>query len=115
VIGNQYFESGIARTIRGGDVVLEHKTDFVSPYVFDLFPNVVKSNCHMAFNIQQSGNIKLKVFDATGRLVKIVCNQYLEKGKHEMDVDFSKLRDGIYIVLLESASRTHRAKFVKIK
>jgi hypothetical protein len=115
VIGNQYFESGIARTIEGGDVILEHETDVVSTYSFDIFPNIVKTDCRISFNIQQSGNIKLKLFDATGRLVKIVYNQYLEKGTHEMDVDFSGLRNGIYIVFLESASETYRAKFVKIK
>lgn len=87
----------------------------VFTYCLYVVPNVVTNDCRISFSIPQSGKINLKLFDVSGRLVNILCNQYLESGRHEMDFDFSELRNGIYIVLLESTLGNQKTKLIKIR
>jgi hypothetical protein len=59
------------------------------------------------------GNITLKLFDATGRLIKTAYHGQLEKGAQEFDVNTLNLTNGAYFLVLKTESGSDARKFIK--
>ena len=75
-------------------------------------PTIIRDFCCAEFALQNSCNVLLKLYDATGRLVETVFNGYLKKSTHTIDINTSKLANGIYFVSLETKKGTQTAKFI---
>ncbi|MBK8983306.1 MAG: T9SS type A sorting domain-containing protein [Ignavibacteria bacterium] len=46
--------------------------------------------------------MKLKVFDITGREIKVLLNEYRQSGSYEVTIDGSDFSSGVYFYKLES-------------
>jgi len=80
-----------------------------------VFPNPVKSQATVAFNLENSTNVSLQVYDLSG---KVVLNYNLGTrmpGASNYSIDCSDLSRGTYIVRLVGAEISKVAKFVKVK
>ncbi|MCB0847175.1 MAG: T9SS type A sorting domain-containing protein, partial [Bacteroidetes bacterium] len=53
------------------------------------------------FHLKSSGNLKLEVFDTSGRRVAILADEYVEKGYHNIEWTPSGLARGIYIYRIQ--------------
>ncbi|KPJ74546.1 hypothetical protein AMJ52_00050 [candidate division TA06 bacterium DG_78] len=119
-IGNQYFELGIVQTIDAsifgpGYGIEEYNNDPVSiPLNLHVFPTVVCNACCVSFNMPKQGEGSLKLFDATGRLVKTIYTGYLKSGFHNLDVTTSELPNGVYMIVLDSETSQETAKIIKM-
>jgi hypothetical protein len=118
VVGNQYFELGIVMAVQDtifgpGYGIAEHDDeDVISDNMLDIFPTVVSNNCHIACNIVIPGHVHIKTYDATGRLVTTVFSGYLDTGSHTIDMNTSRLANGVYLVSFESATGTEVGKII---
>jgi hypothetical protein len=119
-IGFQYFELGAVLPIDldGWNVgVAENNRGISSTPGVNLavFPSVVNHSCCISFSISQPGHSSIKLFDASGRLTKVVYNGYLQSGYHNYDITTSDLPNGMYMVVLKSNSDQDVAKLIKMR
>ncbi|MBK8983302.1 MAG: T9SS type A sorting domain-containing protein [Ignavibacteria bacterium] len=64
---------------------------------------------------RRQANVKLKVFDITGKEIKVLINEYRQIGGYEVKFDGSDLASGIYYYKLEAGSFTEVKKMILIK
>jgi len=86
--------------------------------VFKLYqnsPNPFNPTTSISFNLPFSGDVMLKVFDASGREVNTLVNSYLEAGQHTVQFDGSILASGVYYYKLTNGTSTDIMKMILIK
>ena len=66
------------------------------------FPNPFNPSTTIRFAVKEKSNVKINVFDATGKLVNTVFSRELTAGTYKVDFDGSKLSSGIYFYRLEA-------------
>jgi hypothetical protein len=104
---NLYFEVG--NFIWG---IEESSNKGVSRINLQISPTIIRDFCYAEFTLQNSCNVLLKLYDATGRLVETIFNGYLKKSTHTININTSKRANGIYFVSLETKKGTQTAKFI---
>jgi len=92
--------------------------DLDSPSKFELsqnYPNPFNPTTTIAFNLPQSGNVKLTVYNIIGEKVAQIINGFKEAGVHTINFDGSGLNSGFYIYKLESNGLVHTKKMLLVK
>jgi len=65
-------------------------------------PNPFNPKTKIRFELPESGNVKLAVYDITGQLVTVLVDEFMNEGIYEREFDGSNLASGIYISVLEA-------------
>jgi hypothetical protein len=65
--------------------------------VVTLYPNPTQSELHVDINIEKATAAKMKLYDATGRIVRLIDMQ-LKAGINSNIIDLKELADGIYML-----------------
>lgn len=100
--------------------------EFSSPQVpanFDLaqnYPNPFNPSTEINFSVPKSENVKLAIYDATGKLVRVLVNEMLNPGNYKVNWNGdnssgSRVVSGIYFYRLESSSYQATKKMVLLK
>ncbi|MCK5258176.1 MAG: T9SS type A sorting domain-containing protein, partial [Thermoplasmatales archaeon] len=92
--------------------IAENSNNSLKDIQFTLSPTVVTNLAHVSFHVPKSGNATLTLFDVTGRFVESVFNGVLDKGTNTININTSKLANGIYFVSFETKAGTQTAKFI---
>ncbi|MFZ4619889.1 MAG: FG-GAP-like repeat-containing protein [Bacteroidota bacterium] len=80
------------------------------------FPNPFNPSTTIGFTLQVSGMTTLKVYDAIGREVAMLANEYLEAGVyHQRTFDAATLPSGIYFARLQSDRSIQIRKMMLLK
>ncbi len=79
------------------------------------YPNPFNPSTNIKFSVPKSGNVKLSVFDITGKLVSVVVNSTLAAGSYSADFDASSLSSGVYFYRIESGEYVSTKKMTLIK
>ncbi|MCE1163852.1 MAG: T9SS type A sorting domain-containing protein [Bacteroidetes bacterium] len=79
------------------------------------FPNPFNPVTKIRFMLPKSGNVKLKIFDMSGKELESPVNQYLQPGTYEYSWNASQYASGIYFYVLESNDYREVRKAVLIK
>jgi hypothetical protein len=90
----------------------EVPTDF---YLYQNFPNPFNPNTNIRFDISLSGNVKLKIFDITGKEVTELINAEYAPGKYNYDFNAGNLASGIYFYKLETPGYVSIRKMILVK
>lgn len=88
------------------------------PNIFRLeqnYPNPFNPVTKIRFSIPKFSNVKLFVYDVTGRLVSELVNNELAAGEYETDLNASNITSGVYFYTLRAGSFTETKKLVVIK
>ena len=86
-----------------------------APMSLSLYPNPVVDNATLSFTLPKSGNIKMKVYDMTGKLIKVLDIANMTKGYHTYTFDCSSINKGTYFLQMISGTESASAKFVKLQ
>jgi photosystem II stability/assembly factor-like uncharacterized protein len=83
-------------------------------------PNPISGNTRhtgtrIYFELVESSQIELTIYDIKGRFCKVLKNEYYSTGTHDIFWDASKNAAGIYICLLKSKTGTTAHKIVKLQ
>lgn len=78
------------------------------------FPNPVGSFTTFSFYIDNPAQVKLALYDGRGQLVKNIIQDYRNFGNHEVTVDLSDLRSGIYFYQVEAGLLKDAKKLIKL-
>ncbi len=91
---------------------LNNSVEINSPDLFKLsqnFPNPFNPNTVINFNSPVSGNVKLSVYDLSGKQIKVLLNEYKQAGYYSVNFNGAGLSSGIYIYELNNG----REKLIK--
>lgn len=81
---------------------------------FSVFPNPVKDNVSISFNIFEPQSVAFEVCDVSGRKTGISKQKQLyHSGHHSIDFDLTGLKQGVYICNIQVNDRILTYKLVK--
>ena len=94
----------IAHTTNGGGTItsiISGSTETQNDYrLYQNYPNPFNPNTNVKFSILNTGNVKIVVYNVTGREVQTLVNETLKPGTYETTFDASALNSGIYFYQL---------------
>ena len=93
-------------------------TNYVLPdevYLAQNYPNPFNPSTTLKFNLPQSSNVKLIIYDLLGREVTVLIKDYLPQGIHIINWDASNYPSGIYFAKLYTDSKITSIKMVLTK
>ncbi|HMQ79622.1 MAG TPA: T9SS type A sorting domain-containing protein [Ignavibacteria bacterium] len=79
------------------------------------FPNPFNPSTTITFEMPNSANVKLTIYDATGKEIEILVNGIQSAGKHEVVWDAFDFPSGIYFYKLEAENYLETKKMIIIK
>ena len=68
----------------------------ISMEVFS-YPNPLNERGFLRFNLNCGGKCEIRLFDSSGRYVKMLADQITEAGEQHFSIDLSDMRKGLYI------------------
>ncbi len=68
-----------------------------------------------SFQIEHPTIISIKIYDATGRLVKTLADKVFEQGEHQLQLDAAGVNAGIYMVRFNAGDYSEAKKISVIK
>lgn len=88
--------------------------------LFQNYPNPFNSATKIAFHLPESGHVKLRIVDITGKVVEILTNEILSAGKHEIIWDgtnshFQQAASGIYFYQLKYDRFSSERKLILLR
>lgn len=100
--------------------------DAINKAIFDKFlmfivsqnyPNPAASQTFIDIVLPETDKINVQIYDLMGRLVKTVVNEYLNTGKHTLDVNVASFNPGVYFFKISSDSGQYSAikKFIVVR
>lgn len=79
------------------------------------YPNPFNPVTTISFTIPSSANVKLSVFDMTGRHVKTLVNGYVNSGAYDVIFDGANLSSGVYFYQLTAGNTSMVNKMILMK
>ena len=96
--------------------VKENNTEVPKDYkLYQNYPNPFNPITTIKFEIPESGNVKLSVYNLLGEEVKELINGYMNKGIHNVKFEGVNLASEVYIYTLTSGGFVYTKKMVLIK
>jgi len=79
------------------------------------FPNPFNPKTTINYSLQKRCNVKIVVFDLTGRELKTLVNKIQNAGKYSVSFNASELASGIYIYRLKSGPFVQNRKMILVR
>lgn len=78
------------------------------------YPNPARDNTFLDVVLPTADKLNVQVFDLMGRVMQNILNEYLNTGKHTLEINTSRLPTGIYFIKITSDSGLYNAtkKFI---
>jgi len=96
-----------------GGIVSDEAIPTLETSDFKVFPNPITAQATIEFTLKNSQNVRLGVYDVTGRLVHSILNNSSQpSGRIAFDFEKSELTSGIYFVKLELENRVETIKIL---
>ncbi len=83
--------------------------------VIGSYPNPFNASTRITYNVTKPGDIKLRLYDITGRLIKECLKEYKSAGKHEYMLDASSMPSGTYFMRLDMDYQAYVEKITLVK
>ncbi|KUG26042.1 hypothetical protein ASZ90_004125 [hydrocarbon metagenome] len=79
------------------------------------YPNPFNPTTKITFSLPEAGNVKLGIFDALGREVKLLVDRFENAGKHTVEFNGKNLSSGVYFYRVEYQNNFVTKKMILIK
>ena len=83
--------------------------------LYQNYPNPFNPSTNFRYELPEAAEVRLNVYDLTGRLVATLVDGQQAAGTHEVRFDASHLSSGIYLYRLQSGSQTLSRTFTLLK
>ncbi|MBU0692780.1 T9SS type A sorting domain-containing protein, partial [bacterium] len=84
-------------------------------YLAEAYPNPFNPSTTIEFGLPQESQVKLSVFDLTGRVVETIVQQQLPAGRHSVEFSGQQLPSGIYFYTITAGSFSAGHKMILLK
>jgi hypothetical protein len=116
------FKYDAARTANMGGLVgaESEETPSLATYLGKNYPNPFNPTTNIYFNLKQSGNVKLEIFNLKGQLVKTLVSTEMAQGGHTIswqgnDNHGDQVASGLYLYRLTTDEYTASKKMLMLK
>jgi hypothetical protein len=79
------------------------------------YPNPFNPSTKIVFQIPESENVSLKIYDVLGNEIASLLNEEKSPGKYEIEFNASHLSSGIYFYTLRTGTFINTKKMILIK
>ncbi len=79
------------------------------------FPNPFNAATNITYDIPQTGNVSLKIYNLAGQWVETLVDGYVEAGEHSVTWDASSYSSGVYFYKLTSGDKTFTKRMMLLK
>lgn len=116
--GNVFYLSGaIINGVKYGVITSIEKQNVI-PKSFDIitnYPNPFNNSTIISYTIARAGLIKITLYGILGKQLKILVNEYKEKGSYKFRFSSNILSSGIYFLVLRTSTGflTHKISLIK--
>ncbi len=105
---------------RSGPTGIEESSAFPSIHGVYNLPNPFVSKTTIYYNLRVGGDVRLTIYDMTGRLVYTLVEGYIEAGEHTVVWDGGdgrgrRLAQGVYFYKIQSGNQTENRKIILIQ
>jgi len=76
------------------------------------YPNPVTENTKIEFEIQNSANVNLSVFDISGKKAIEPVNQFFQPGSYSININRNQLSKGIYFYKITAGEQSQTRKMI---
>ena len=80
-----------------------------------VYPNPFNPSTTISYELSNSGQMKLEIYNLLGRMVKTVRNENQSAGNYSLTVDFNGFASGIYVIKLSQGSQITTQKISLVK
>jgi uncharacterized delta-60 repeat protein len=84
-------------------------------YELKALPNVCHDFARISYALPKSGNVTLKLYDATGREIRILAQGKYEPGRYDINYNTRTLAQGIYYLKYEAANYCEIKKLMVLR
>lgn len=86
----------------------------------NVVPNPASGTVRVAYSVTNPGQVKIRVFDASGRLIRVLDDKAITAGKHSLSWDLRdhanhRVSRGVYFLRLESDTEIRTKKLIVVK
>lgn len=88
------------------------------PSKYDLYqnyPNPFNPSTKIKFDLVKNGNVKLEVFDITGKVINTLVNGKLDAGKYEFTMIAESMPSGVYFYKIEAGNFIQTRRMILLK
>jgi len=92
--------------------------EIITPIEFELsqnYPNPFNPSTTIKFSIPEGSQVSLKIYNSLGQEIKILVNQFMEAGIHNVNFNAVGLNSGMYFYRLDAGEFTQVRKMTLIK
>ncbi|RKY92344.1 MAG: hypothetical protein DRQ01_06440 [Ignavibacteriae bacterium] len=92
--------------------------EIITPIEFELsqnYPNPFNPSTTIKFSIPEGSQVSLKIYNSLGQEIKILVNQFMEAGVHNVNFNAVGLNSGMYFYRLNAGEFTQVRKMTLIK
>lgn len=84
-------------------------------YISNAFPNPFNSTTKITFGLKEDSNVKLSLFDLTGKYISDIVNKNLSAGTYTLTLNADDLSSGTYIYRIIAGGFMESKKFLLMK
>ncbi len=83
--------------------------------LFQNYPNPFNPTTIIKFSIPKNSDVKISLFDLTGREIKKIIDEHLSSGTYLLNLNASEYPTGVYFYRMQSGSYTETRKMILLK
>ncbi|HAQ60489.1 TPA: hypothetical protein DCR49_00555 [Candidatus Delongbacteria bacterium] len=83
--------------------------------LYQNYPNPFNPVSHIRFDLTETSDVKLMVYNVSGQKVADLANGITNAGEHSVEFDGSKLNSGVYYYTLEAEGKSITKKMILMK
>ncbi len=75
-----------------------------------VFPNPTFNQNTLSYSVKEAGHLRIELHNESGRLIEVLFEGNKDAGEYQLDVDMSKLRNGVYYytVMDQKGKQSHK-------
>ncbi|NVN93737.1 MAG: M6 family metalloprotease domain-containing protein [Bacteroidetes bacterium] len=92
--------------------IIEKETNYLN---INISPNPFTDKTTFTYTIKESEQVRISIFDVTGREIKLLCDSKQTNGEHSIVFEDKKLREGIYYYKICVGDKASTGKLILTK
>ena len=109
-----YFDPNDEIVLKEGSTVLGVPQPITAGgfYLYQNIPNPVTNTTKIVYELKNDGYVRLNIMDISGKTIASPLGEYINKGKHSVDVDCSSFAPGVYFYTLQAGDYKQTKKMI---